>query len=166
MILLALGANLPSRIGTPLQTLNHVLALLPRHGVRVVAVSGFYSNPAVPASDQPDFINCIARVETVLTPEQLLQTCLEIERDLGRVRTEKWAARTIDLDIVDYDGRRMSGDDLTLPHPRIAERAFVLVPIRDVAPDWWHPVTGERIEALIEALPPDERAILKPLALQ
>ena len=166
MILLALGANLQSRFGTPYQTLRHVLALLPGRGVRVLQVSQFYSNPAVPASHQPDFINCVASVATTVEPLDLIAICLGIEREIGRVRADKWEARPIDMDIIDFDGRKMSAEALTLPHPRLHERAFVLVPLLEIAPAWRHPVTLLTASELLESIPSTAKAALKPLAPQ
>jgi 2-amino-4-hydroxy-6-hydroxymethyldihydropteridine diphosphokinase len=166
MILLALGANTSSRFGTPDQTLIYVLTLLPNRGVRVIRASRLYANPAVPASDQPDFVNCVAVVETTEEPAGLIALCLEIERELGRVRTEKWGPRAIDIDIVDYDGLALSTPALTLPHPRLEERAFVLIPLLEVAPDWRHPVTGEKGADLLARIDPAARTAVKPLAPQ
>jgi 2-amino-4-hydroxy-6-hydroxymethyldihydropteridine diphosphokinase len=166
MILLALGANIPSRFGTPNQSLNHALALLPERGVRVLQVSRLYSNPAVPASDQPDYVNCVAAVSTTIGPAELIEICLEIERELGRVRSERWEARAIDIDILDFDGQEVVSPQLTLPHPRLGERAFVLIPLLEIAPDWRHPVTGKRGVDLLARIDAVARAAVKPLAPQ
>lgn len=166
MILLALGANLPSRFGTPLQTLSGVLAVLPEFGVRVLRASRFFSNPAVPASNQPDYVNCVVEVATDSSPQALLDACLEIERQLGRVRGEKWGPRSVDIDIVDFEGQMMVTDELTLPHPRLAERAFVLVPLLDLDPEWEHPILGRTAKDLAESLDPAARASVLPLAPQ
>jgi 2-amino-4-hydroxy-6-hydroxymethyldihydropteridine diphosphokinase len=166
MILVALGANLPSRFGTPDQSLNHVLRLLPSRGVRVIRASRLYANPAVPQSGQPDYVNCVAVVETTAEPGELIDICLAIERELGRVRSEKWGPRSIDIDIVDFDGLVFDSPALTLPHPRVKERAFVLIPLLEVAPEWRHPVSGERGADLLAQLDPIARAAVKPLALQ
>ena len=166
MILLALGANIPSRFGTPNQSLNHALALLPERGVRVLKVSRLYSNPAVPASDQPDYVNCVAAVFTTVGPGDLIEICLEIERELGRVRSERWGPRSIDIDIIDFDGKEVRSPQLTLPHPRLGERAFVLIPLLEVAPDWRHPVTGEKGTDLLARVDAVARSAVKPLAPQ
>jgi 2-amino-4-hydroxy-6-hydroxymethyldihydropteridine diphosphokinase len=157
MILIALGSNLPSRVGTPSDTLRAALAELARKDVRVVAVSSFYKTPAWPDPSDPSFVNAVARIEAKLPPQSLIACLHEIERAFGRERGSRNAPRTLDLDLLDYDGR-IEGGPPVLPHPRIASRGFVLVPLRDVAPDWKHPVSGLSVDALVAALPPNERA--------
>jgi 2-amino-4-hydroxy-6-hydroxymethyldihydropteridine diphosphokinase len=158
MILIALGSNLSSPAGTPAQTLRAALADLARDDVRIAVVSSFYKTPAWPNPDDPSFVNAVARIETKLSPQSLIARLHETERRFGRERGERNAPRTLDLDLLDYDGR-IGGGPPVLPHPRIASRAFVLVPLRDVAPQWKHPVSGFSVEALIAALPPDVREL-------
>jgi 2-amino-4-hydroxy-6-hydroxymethyldihydropteridine diphosphokinase len=98
----------------------------------------------------------VVRVETTLAPDALLDRMQRIERDFGRERGARNAARVLDLDIIDHDGRIVDAPGLTLPHPRLAARAFVLVPLRDVAPGWRHPVSGLSVDALIGRLPPGQ----------
>lgn len=157
MILLALGANLPSPAGPPAATLAAALARLPDLGLRVLVCSRFYQSAAVPASDQPPFVNAVARIATALAPEACLDALLSLERAFGRERGARWAARTLDLDLIDYDGRILSGGRLTLPHPETNRRAFVLVPLAEIAPDWTDPASGAGISALIAGLPPETR---------
>ena len=155
MILIALGANVPSPAGQPANTLLAALRELARRGITVEKQSGFYKNPAWPDPRDPPFINAVARVQTGLSPEALLALLHEVETQFGRTRHVPNAPRTLDLDLLDYDGAVQSGP-LSLPHPRMQDRAFVLVPLRDVAPDWSHPVTGDTVSELIAALPPAE----------
>jgi 2-amino-4-hydroxy-6-hydroxymethyldihydropteridine diphosphokinase len=162
VILIGLGANLPSVAGGPLDTLEAALRRLKASGVRIAARSRWYRTAPVPVSDQPWFVNGVARVETVLDPAALLALLRQIEREYGRQRTVRNAARTLDLDIIDYNGRLESGPDLTLPHPRMQDRAFVLLPLAEVAPGWRHPVLGKTVETLISALPADQKA--EPMA--
>lgn len=153
MILLGLGANLPSPAGPPQATLLAALSELAQHNVRVVARSPFYRTAPVPVSDQPWFVNAVAVLDTALSPSELLGLFQEIERRFGRVRgPEKNAARSLDLDLLDYQGNIVSTPDLLLPHPAIHERAFVLLPLRDVAPEWRHPVFGKPVAKLIARL--------------
>ncbi|RFC65538.1 2-amino-4-hydroxy-6-hydroxymethyldihydropteridine diphosphokinase [Fulvimarina endophytica] len=109
--------------------------LCDRDDLRIVSVSRLFSTPPWGKTDQPDFINACAVVETELSPLALLDLCLSTERDHGRERGERWGPRTLDLDLIDYDGRRIEEDRLQLPHPRALERAFVLVPLLDIDPD-------------------------------
>lgn len=157
MKLLGLGANLSSaRHGSPRETLLAALAALAAAGVRVLARSRWYDSAAWPDPSQPRYWNAVVAVETALDPVSLLVLLHRVEEGLGRVRGALNAPRTVDLDLLDYDGLVRNGPDAPiLPHPRMAERGFVLLPLRDVAPNWRHPVTGASVDALISALPPD-----------
>lgn len=161
MILIAIGANLPGPGGeSPLDTCRAALASLPGEGVAVVEVSPFYGSEAWPSGSGPDYVNAVARVETGLSPPDLLAVLHRIEARYGRRRGVRNAPRTLDLDLLDYDGTVRDGEagGPVLPHPRLAERAFVLLPLADVAPDWRHPVSGAAVPELIRRLPPDQRA--------
>src|SRR5262245_40893817 len=127
MILLALGANVPSLVGEPAATLRAGLEHLAEHGVGILAVSPFYKSVAWPDPSDPPFVNAVARIETELSPSALLELLKDVERRFGRVRSKRNAPRTLDLDIVDFNGRVEEGDPV-LPHPRMKERAFVLKP--------------------------------------
>ncbi|MBO3760666.1 2-amino-4-hydroxy-6-hydroxymethyldihydropteridine diphosphokinase [Ciceribacter sp. L1K23] len=106
-----------------------------RDDCRVVSVSKLYRTPPWGKTDQADFLNCCALIETRLAPQPLLELCLSIEREMKRVRIERWGPRTIDIDILTYDDQDVSTETLAIPHPRITERAFVLVPLADIAPE-------------------------------
>jgi 2-amino-4-hydroxy-6-hydroxymethyldihydropteridine diphosphokinase len=163
-IFIGLGANLPSpRYGAPRATLTAALERLAAAGVRIAARSPWYESAPVPVSDQPWYVNAVARVETALTPEALLALLNQVEEAFGRVRGERNAPRIIDLDIIAYGDLVVRGAaPPLLPHPRMADRAFVLLPLRDIAPGWRHPQLGRSVEALIAALPPDQTA--RPVA--
>jgi len=121
--------------------------------VRLVRRSPWYRSPPLPASAQPWYVNGVALVETKHSPADLLALLHRIEARFGRMRGEANAERSIDLDLLDYEGRvSIAGDPLVLPHPRLHERAFVLLPLRDVAPDWRHPRLGLTIADLVAAL--------------
>jgi 2-amino-4-hydroxy-6-hydroxymethyldihydropteridine diphosphokinase len=162
MILIALGGNLPSRAGRPAQTLTAALAHLGQHRVKIAAVSPYYVTPAWPDPADPPFVNAVARIETPLTPAALMDLLHETETAFGRVRSVRNAPRTLDLDLLDHEGRVEQGPPL-LPHPRLATRAFVLVPLIDVAPAWRHPVSGRSAADLLAALPQADRDAVRPI---
>lgn len=162
MIVVALGGNIPSTAGEPDVTIHAALSVLYDYGVTVIAVSRFYRTPAWPDASEPPFVNAAAIVDTDLPPDALLNVLHTIEARFGRVRSRPNAPRTLDLDLVDYHGKIMHGA-LTLPHPRVAERAFVLVPLSDVAPDWCHPVSGIGVRDIVAHLPPSDLNDVVPL---
>jgi len=163
MILIALGANLPSKIGGPRETLEAALALMGEHGIKVVARSHWYRTSPVPASDQPDFVNGVIRVRTGLGPRELLKTLHHIEKELGRTRYQKWEARVLDLDLLAYDDKlileelQTDGQSIQIPHPRLHQRRFVLAPLAEVATGWIHPRLGKTAEALLAELKDGDR---------
>ena len=153
MILIGLGANLPSeKFGAPMKTLEAALEELESRGVRVVKRSRWYSSAALPISDQPRYLNAVVSVETRLSPNALLELLHIIERDFGRHRTVANAAREIDLDLLAYGDVIRSKILPILPHPRLADRAFVLRPICDIDPDWRHPLSGQSAVQLVAAV--------------
>ena len=128
---LSLGGN----IGDARSTIASALRLLETAGVHVIARSSDYRTSPWGKTDQPDFTNVSAVVETTLPPVELLATCLEVERQLGRVRHERWGPRVIDIDLIAYDHVHMDTPELTLPHRHAHERGFVLIPLAEIAPD-------------------------------
>lgn len=154
MILIALGANLPSRHGDPLESLLAAVARLSEHeDIIVLDRSPVYVSAPVPVSDQPWYHNAVVSIDTPLRPHKLLDVLHDIEADFGRVRLERNEARALDLDIVSYHNDVLEGDGLIIPHPRMAERAFVVLPLHDIAPDWKHPITGASVVEMIKLLP-------------
>jgi 2-amino-4-hydroxy-6-hydroxymethyldihydropteridine diphosphokinase len=129
---LALGSNLGDRAGN-LQGAVDGLARAP--GTRVVAVSRVYETEPVGGPDQGAYLNAVVEVATDLDPHALLAVGQQLERAAQRVRTERWGPRTLDVDVLLYDETEIDTEDLVVPHPRMWERAFVLVPLRDIAPD-------------------------------
>lgn len=152
MIIIALGANLPSQAGEPSLTMRAALETFAEWNIQVELVSPFYRTQAWPNPLEPDFVNAVVSVHTELTPAALLAVLQSIEKKFGRVRVQANAPRTLDLDIIDYEGCVERGPP-ELPHPRVETRAFVLVPLKDVAPQWCHPVSGRTVSELIAALP-------------
>lgn len=157
MILIAIGANLAwPPVGGPLAVCIAAVRALERADVRIARRSSWYRSAPVPASDQPDFVNGVIAVETALAPADLLGLMHDIEARFGRERSVANAARTLDLDLIAYDNLVRTGPEPPiLPHPRLADRAFVLRPLAEIAPDWRHPVLGATAEALEAALPAD-----------
>jgi 2-amino-4-hydroxy-6-hydroxymethyldihydropteridine diphosphokinase len=160
MILVAIGANLPGPRGeSPLlacRAAAEALRSLP--GLRMAALSRWYATAPVPRADQPDYVNGVARLEGVADPAALLARLHAIEAAGGRVRGAPNAARTLDLDLIDVNGTVRDAPDPVLPHPRAHERGFVLVPLRDVAPEWVHPRLHRPLAALLAELPPQRIA--------
>jgi 2-amino-4-hydroxy-6-hydroxymethyldihydropteridine diphosphokinase len=160
VILVALGANLPSPAGAPAETLRAALALLEERGIKILSVSSFYETPAWPDPGQPAYVNAVAAVKTTLQPVELLTLLHGIETNFGRLRSAPNASRSLDIDLLDYEGRVVT-DGVTLPHPRMAERSFVLVPLAEIAPGWRHPVSGAGVAELLAGLP--DRDVPMPL---
>jgi len=162
-ILIGIGANLPSpRWGTPRMICEAALEELRRQGIGVRARSRWFESAPVPLSDQPWFVNGVALLDTDLAPEPLLEKLHGIERLFGRERRERNEPRVLDLDLLAYgDLVRQGPEPPILPHPRLAERAFVLLPLRDLLPQWRHPADGRSLAELIAALPADQ--VARPL---
>jgi len=151
-ILIALGANMPSRAGPPADTLKAALEALRMQGVTVLKVSSFIETAAWPDPAQPPFTNAVAALQTPLQPLALLELLHVIETAYGRVRSHPNAARTLDLDLLAHGGTVLTGELLTLPHPRLAQRRFVLQPLAEIAPAWRHPVSGLTPGEMLERL--------------
>lgn len=152
---LGLGANLPSRHGTPVETLRAAVKAIAAANVTIFRVSPWYESAPVPrADDQPWYVNGVVEIVTELDPASLLAKLQQIELDFGRVRSVANAPRSLDLDIVAYGDRVATEGAPLLPHPRMHARAFVLLPLRDLAPDWRHPQSGRRIADLVADLGP------------
>ncbi|MGD0189190.1 MAG: 2-amino-4-hydroxy-6-hydroxymethyldihydropteridine diphosphokinase [Rhizomicrobium sp.] len=156
MIVIGLGGNLTSPIGPPEITIPASLKELARHGIGIVATSSLYATRAWPDPRDPAFINAVAHIETGLPPEQLMLVFQTVEAEFGRVRNRANAPRTLDLDLLDYDGQVRNANPI-LPHPRMETRGFVLVPLAEIAPRWISPASGKSVRELIAALPEAER---------
>ena len=154
MILIAIGANLPKdRFGMPINTCKAAIDVLRSTEIRIIKVSHWYSSAPMPPSDQPRYVNGVIRVETDLDAQALLSRLHTVEAEFGRIRSAPNAARVLDLDLLDYEGSvTEEGAAVRLPHPRLHERAFVLIPLGDVAPKWRHPVLEQDVSQMIAAL--------------
>ena len=185
-VLVALGANLPNGGQLPAQTLRAALAALADAGLPPLRASRLFATPAFPAGTGPDYVNAAAwlRAAPGMTPDAILAALHAVERAFGRARAQRWGMRTLDLDLLaagsvvlpdaatfarwrDLPPARQvqtAPETLVLPHPRLQDRAFVLVPLHDVAPRWRHPVSGLTVAAMLRALPAADRAAVVPLA--
>lgn len=181
--LVALGANLPSGALNPAEAVARALALLAEETGAPVRASRLFRTPAYPPGAGPDFVNAAAALPWRGTAAALLAALHRIEAAFGRTRGARWEARMMDLDLLalgaqvlpdaatqmawaDLPAERAAAETpptLILPHPRLAERGFVLVPLADVAPDWRHPLTGRRVAEMVAALPAAVRDEIHPL---
>ena len=185
LLLVALGGNLASHAGSPAHTLRAALNCLNERGALIRATSPLYHTPAFPAGAGPDYVNAAASISADWTPEQALFHLHAVEAEFGRERVQRWGQRTLDLDLIAYDDCVLpdlqthqhwrdlpseeqigaTPDQLILPHPRLQDRAFVLVPLADVAPDWVHPVTGQSVREMLESTPVQDRNDVRPVAV-
>ncbi len=157
---IGLGANL----GDPARQVREAVSRLGElPEVEVLKTSRLYRTPPVGPPGQPWYINAVVQVKTRLTPEELMRRLLLIERQMGRERGERWGPRVIDLDLLLYDGEVLAGPELTVPHPEMHRRAFVLVPLAEIAPQAWHPVLSRTARELVAELEPAEVAAVTPL---
>lgn len=159
-IIIAFGANLSSAAGEPPETFTAACEALRARGFIIVQKAPLYKSAPVPKSDQPDFFNTCIRAYATLPPTGVMAALHEVEKKFGRERRALNEARSLDLDLIDYEGRvsdERSGA-LVLPHPRMTDRGFVLKPMADLLPDWRHPRTGEKLSTLIARLPRNDDA--------
>ena len=184
-VLVALGANLPHGGRTPAQTVQAAIAALPDEGLALVRASRLYATPCFPAGAGPDYVNAAVRLraDPGATARAILAALHRIEARFGRARSERWGMRTLDLDLIAMgsqvapdaataaewrdlataDQIAATPDRLILPHPRLQDRAFVLVPLADVAPRWRHPGLGLTVTQMLRRLPAGDRNGVKPL---
>ena len=182
-VICALGANLSGDQGDPVDTLSAALCELVSKGFPLVSVSRFWRTPAYPAGSGPDYVNACCKLQTSLDPRATLGAFHDIEAYGGRVREARWGARTLDLDLIAYGDAVMpdlqrfaqwrdlplrqqqscAPTELILPHPRLQDRAFVLIPLAEIAPLWCHPVSGQTVAQMLAALPEAQKAGVHPV---
>jgi 2-amino-4-hydroxy-6-hydroxymethyldihydropteridine diphosphokinase len=183
LALVAIGGNIPSDVGEVSKTISESLKQFQMVGLNIRSISGFYKTPCFPAGAGPDYINAAVALTTQLTARETLDALHKIENSFGRQRIERWGRRTLDLDLVAYDNAVLpdrktydhwcalpaetqasaAPDQLVLPHPRVQDRAFVLIPLADVAAGWVHPVLKTTISDMLAAQPDDARAEVRKL---
>ena len=155
-VYLSLGSNLGDRVAH----LRRAIAELDDAGIKVVQVTPFYRTEPVDYRPQPWFVNCVAEVHTDLMPLRLLSALQKIERKLGRRRALPKGPRPVDLDILFYDNAVVRSAALTIPHERLTERRFVLVPLCDIAPNFRHPVTRRTVSEMLSETPDHSQVLL------
>lgn len=181
-VMIALGSNLPSTAGSPAEAVLKCRSII-HHSVSAVDhTSLIYRTPGFPAGIGPDFANAVIRIRSSLTPDELLAQLHRIEAGFGRERRQRWGQRTLDIDLLAVgdlvlpdpatqtgwrelkadEQARLAPERLILPHPRLQDRAFVLVPWAEIDAGWTHPLTGLTVAQMLAALPPADVAAVRP----
>ena len=157
MIHLNIGSNLNSKYGTKFQNISLAINLLKKSNFRIKKISNFFQTPSYPNKKFPKFINIGLLVECTLTNSKLLKKISLIEKKIGRLKSMKNNPRVCDIDIIDFNGQVKNNRELILPHPRCHMRNFVLYPIKQIDPEWIHPVSKKNIDFLIDELSQNSR---------
>lgn len=184
LALVALGGNLKGQMDSPIAQIDTAIAEISSADLGLCAISRYWRTPAFPPGSGPDFVNAAVACQTALAPSEILSRLHEIEERAGRDRVARWAPRVIDLDLLavgdlvlpdaqshnDWrnlpleDQKIRAPDTLIVPHPRLQDRAFVLVPLADIAPDWRHPVLGQSVAQMLAALPAEDLRQITPIS--
>lgn len=181
-VLVALGSNVKSHAGTPVETLIAAIEALSTSELEVERISRIFTTPAVPKGSGPDFANAVLSAKTTLPAPEVLGLLHRIEAQFSRERPQRWGPRTLDLDLLAFGQdvhpdagtfahwaqlspdtqHSVAPDTLIVPHPRLHERGFVLLPMMDIAPTWCHPVLGKTTQQMVQDLPPDALDGIEP----
>ena len=152
MILLNIGSNLNSTEGDRYFNLKKTLELIKYENIKIIKISSIYETPSYPNEKNPKFLNIGIQVNCNFTPEFLIKKFNKIEKKLQRIRSTKNDPRTCDVDLIDYEGKKINSKKITIPHPKAHLRNFVLFPIQEICPTWIHPILNKRIDFLIKKL--------------
>ena len=152
MVLLGLGSNLSSSFGDRFENLNLATVYLKEYKIKIIKRSSFYETPSWPNNKYPKFINSVVKIETKLNPLKLFILIKKIEALLGRKTNKKNHPRTCDIDIIDFNGQIINKKILKIPHKKLHQRNFVLIPLYEICRNWVHPVTGKNISNLLNNL--------------
>ena len=166
MIILGLGSNLHSSFGNRFENISLAISYLKSYKIKVIKESSYYETPSYPDNKNPKFINIVIEISTNLSPVDLASILVSVEEKLERKRNCKNEPRTCDIDIIDFDGQiidfKYKELDFKVPHEKLNYRNFVLIPLKDILPNWKHPKTNESIDLLIDKLSiEDKKSILK-----
>lgn len=179
----ALGSNQSSAAGGPAETVARAIVLMTQKGCEIQAKSQLFGNPAFPRGSGADYVNAVVGFQTDWTPAAILEVLHDIEATLGRERNIRWGSRSVDLDLIAVgeavcpdaqtqnhwrvlplsDQMTETPDELVLPHPRIQDRAFVLIPMAEIAPDWLHPTLGKTVLQMLNDLPQQDKDEVRPI---
>ena len=184
IVMIALGSNAPGEGETAVSIVSKAMDRLDGGPFKLISKSRLFLTPCFPAGAGPDYVNACAVVQSALDADGVLKYLHEVEKEFGRVREKRWESRSLDLDILNFgsdirpsteifsywmnlaeeDQHEMAPETLVLPHPRLHERAFVLIPLLDIAPDWVHPVMGKSVQEMVAELPDAEKSEVRAIS--
>ena len=185
-MIIALGSNQQVAEASPQLIVEQAIEALRGRGPVIRKISRFYQTPCFPVGAGPDYVNAACLLETTWSPSEVIKTLHAIEQEFGRKRIQRWGQRTLDLDLIAVEDvvcpslkthdkwrnldlstqKSEAPTELIVPHPRVQDRAFVLIPMMDIAPDWVHPILGLSVSEMLDALPSGEKVDVIPLNVQ